>query len=130
MNWLHRLIEPQAIEKWSNPEDEEAFRKERRRLSENHYNRAQAIAAWLLATLVAVNGGALAADLAKDHPSSFVIGVILAILSGFASWQERRIGPDCITSRAFRRRRALLTETGHTLDGAGDRLRFALRQEA
>lgn len=82
------MFEAKPVEHWSDPQEQAAHRRERKRLSENHYNRAQAVAAWLLATLVAVNGGALATDLAKAHPLPFVVGVVLAILSGFASWQE------------------------------------------
>jgi hypothetical protein len=88
MGILHRLFEPLSVEEWSTPEEKAAHRRERKRLSENYYNRAHSIAAWLLATLVAVNGAALATDLGKNHPLPFVIGVVLAVLSGFASWQE------------------------------------------
>jgi antibiotic biosynthesis monooxygenase (ABM) superfamily enzyme len=55
------------------------------------------LAAWLLATLVAVNGGAgltmlsrieIAHDGARVPALVFVFGVIFAILSGLASWWE------------------------------------------
>lgn len=88
MSILHRIFEPKQVEHWVTLEEQAAHRRERKRLSENHYNRAQAIAAWLLATLVAVNGGALATDLMKGYPVPFVAGIVLAVLSGFASWQE------------------------------------------
>ncbi|WP_140418389.1 hypothetical protein [Sphingomonas mucosissima] len=88
MSWLRSIFEPKAVEHWTSPGDKAAHRRERKRLSENHYNRAHAIAAWLLATLVAVNAATFATDLGKVHPEPFVAGIVLAILSGFASWQE------------------------------------------
>jgi len=88
MSRLHKVFEAVPVEQWSNVEEEAAHRRERKRLSENHYNRAQALAAWLLATLVAVNGGALATDIGKVSAAPFVVGIVLAVLSGFASWQE------------------------------------------
>jgi hypothetical protein len=84
-------------ETWHTAEEEADHRKERKRLSENHYNRAQGLAAWLLATLVAVNGAAVIAILTRDHPVpdadrlpaiAFIAGVILAITSGFCSWRD------------------------------------------
>lgn len=88
MSRLHKLFEATPVERWSNVAEEAAHRRERKRLSEIHYNRAQALAAWLLATLVAVNGGALATNLGKVNAVPFVAGIVLAIVSGFASWQE------------------------------------------
>lgn len=89
MSWLRRTFEPQPIEQWSSDEERAAFRRERKRLSENHYNRANSLAAWLLATLVAVNGGAVAIDgVGRAYGLPFVVGIVAAILSGFASWQE------------------------------------------
>jgi hypothetical protein len=71
---------------------EEARRAESKRFSEHNYNRAQTLAAWLLATLVAVNtSGAAAILTAKLHYaalSGFSGGVVFAILSGIASWGE------------------------------------------
>ena len=69
-------------------------RREHKRFSENHYNRSQTLAAWLLATLVAVNTSGAAAIIAatKDadrQPAiAFAIGVALAIASGMCSWGE------------------------------------------
>jgi hypothetical protein len=89
--------EPLALEVWQTEEEARAYRVERKRLSENHFNRAHTLAAWLLATLVAVNGGAGITLLSRIEaigpaaraPSlAFVIGVSLAIVSGFASWWE------------------------------------------
>jgi hypothetical protein len=86
-----------ADETWHTAEEEAEHRKERKRLSENHYNRAQALAAWLLATLVAVNGGATVAiitskgelpDSARLPSIAFTAGLILAIISGFCSWRD------------------------------------------
>jgi hypothetical protein len=86
---MPKWLEAKPVEQWSDAGQEEAHRLERKRLSENHYNRAHALAAWLLATLVAVNGGALATKFVeRQHSAWFVAGVVLAILSGFASWQE------------------------------------------
>lgn len=86
---MTKWLEAKAIEQWSDTGQEDAHRVERKRLSENHYNRAYSVAAWLLATLVAVNGGALATKFVeREHAAWFVAGVVLAILSGFASWQE------------------------------------------
>ena len=89
MELLHKLFKPKPVEQWNDPHEMVEHRKQRKRLSETNYMRAQALAAWLLATLVAVNGGALATDFTKvgDAPP-FVMGVVLAILSGFSSWQE------------------------------------------
>lgn len=79
-----------------NPEELAAERKESKRFSEHHYGRAQNLAAWLLATLVAVNSGAALALLSFERSldldlhktaAAFVAGVVTAILSGFASWQ-------------------------------------------
>lgn len=78
-----------TIEVWHDENEKEEHRRERKRLSENHYVRSQALTAWLLATLVAVNGGAMAVDfVGKTDAAPFAIGVVLAILSGFSSWQE------------------------------------------
>jgi hypothetical protein len=69
-------------------------RAEHKRFSENHYNRAQTIAAWLLATLVAVNtsGGVAIVSAAKRtdrQPAlAFALGVALAVLSGLCTWGE------------------------------------------
>ena len=69
-------------------------RREHKRFSENHYNRAQTLAAWLLATLVAVNTSAAAAIIAtvKDadrQPAvAFAAGVASAVASGMFSWGE------------------------------------------
>lgn len=85
------------LENWQDQEEEDAHRKERKRLSENHYNRAQSLAAWLLATLVAVNGSATLTTLSRAAPLpngarlpalAFVVGLILAIISGFSSWRD------------------------------------------
>lgn len=83
-------------EKIDTPGQREAFREERKRLSENHFNRANTLGAWLLATLVATNVAAAVASLsrAKDAPTFsdvalvFGGGTVLAILSGFfAVWE-------------------------------------------
>lgn len=72
----------------------EEKRREHKRFSENHYNRSQTLAAWLLATLVAVNTSGAAAIIAavKDadrQPAiAFAVGVALAIASGMCSWGE------------------------------------------
>jgi hypothetical protein len=69
-------------------------RDEHKRFSENHYNRAQTLAAWLLATVVAVNtsgaaGLMAAAEGADRQPAiAFAAGVALAVMSGLASWAE------------------------------------------
>ncbi|MDT0576023.1 hypothetical protein RM533_07465 [Croceicoccus sp. F390] len=89
MDSLNRIFQPQPVEQWELPDEQNEHRAERKRLSENHYIRAQAMAAWLLATLVAINGGALATNLVSvSDATPFVSGIILAVLSGFASWQE------------------------------------------
>jgi hypothetical protein len=111
-------------ETWQTAEEEAEHRKERKRLSENHYNRAQALAAWLLATLVAVNGGAAIAIVAREHPVpdgarlpalAFIAGVVLAITSGFCSWRDayhrsslyyfESLRPDQLTSSGERRKK-------------------------
>jgi hypothetical protein len=83
-----------VYEQLDTTEQREKFREERKRLSENHFNRANTIGAWLLATLAATNLAAAAAVLAfaKGGPASaassafaFVAGVIAAILSGFVA---------------------------------------------
>lgn len=89
MRLLRRVFEPHPVERWDGEEQTDDHRRERKRLSENHYLRAQALAAWLLATLVGVNGGAIAIDFTgQEHAAPFAVGVVLALVSGFASWQE------------------------------------------
>jgi len=89
MGRLHKIFTPPPVTTWTDDAQREADRKERKRLSENHYVRAQAMVAWLLATLVAVNGGALATEhVSGSEAWPFVVGVVLAILAGFATWQE------------------------------------------
>jgi hypothetical protein len=72
----------------------EAKRREHKRFSESHYNRAQTLAAWLLATLVAVNTSGAAAIIAaakgadRQPAIAFAIGVALAVASGMCSWGE------------------------------------------
>lgn len=86
---MHKLVsedpnDPKLLDK----------RREHKRFSENHYNRAQTLAAWLLATLVAVNTSGAAAILtaakgADRQPAiMFAIGVALAVASGMCSWAE------------------------------------------
>ena len=89
MSTLHRWFQHKPVEKWDKPDQEADHRRERKRLSEHHYGRSQALSAWLLATLVGINGGALASKFidATEAPC-FVLGIIFAILAGFASWQE------------------------------------------
>jgi hypothetical protein len=86
-------------EKLDSEEHREKYCNERKRLSENHYNRANTIGAWLLATLVATNLAAAAAVMSygNDRPVSemlpltaFVIGVVSAIVSGFVATMEAR----------------------------------------
>lgn len=75
---------------------DELIKTENRRLSEVSHAKAQSIAAWLLATLVAVNtsgaGAVLALDANHDAAIAFASGVFLAILSGMASWGEATVG--------------------------------------
>jgi hypothetical protein len=88
------LIVPVHIEQVVDPEDTSAadeWRRERKRLSENHYVRSQNLVAWLLATLVAVNGAGALNFIRAHSPAAsatFVLGVILAIGSGFAAQHE------------------------------------------
>ncbi|MFN3387418.1 MAG: hypothetical protein ACK40O_00690 [Allosphingosinicella sp.] len=86
-----------TLETWASEEEAAEHRRERKRLSENQFNRAQSLAAWLLATLVAVNGGAVVAILSIQEAArdggrlptvAFTIGIVLAVLSGFCSWRE------------------------------------------
>lgn len=86
-----------AWEKWQSAGEFEAHRAERKRVSENYFNRAHSLAAWLLATLVAVNGAAALAILGHDSASlpklisaatAFTFGVIFALFSGLFSWNE------------------------------------------
>ncbi len=73
-----------------------AFREERKRLSENHFNKANTLGAWLLATLVATNAAAAVATLSRAKEAGGLAdaalasggGAVLAILSGFfAVWE-------------------------------------------
>jgi zinc transporter ZupT len=88
-------------------------RAEFKRFSEHHYGRAQTLAAWLLATLVAVNSGAGLSLLSAARPPNeslaqpvlaFVAGVVCAILSGLASWQAAfdQAGTNFLKSKATR----------------------------
>jgi hypothetical protein len=87
-----------VLEVFVDEEDERAFRAERKRLSENNYNRAQSLAAWLMATLVATNGAGAATLLGGAAPLvesvgtrpvlCFIGGVIAALTAGFGSWLE------------------------------------------
>jgi hypothetical protein len=56
------------------------------------FNRADSLAAWLLATLVTINtsgtGAALALQANKEAAIAFASGIILAVLSGMTSWGE------------------------------------------
>jgi uncharacterized membrane protein len=78
----------------TNADQQADRRKEHKRLSENHYNRSQTLAAWLLATLVTVNTSGAAALIAATQGAdrqpaiAFAIGVALAIASGMCSWGE------------------------------------------
>jgi hypothetical protein len=114
MGWLQEVLGTEPVERWDSKAQTEEFRRERKRLSENHYLRAQALTAWLLATLVAVNGAGLAIQ--QNSPAqktSFAVGVILAILSGFASWQVSQdrnglhyvesLAPENVTAYGLRR---------------------------
>lgn len=110
------------LEKWQTQEEEDAHRIERKRLSENYFNRSHTLAAWLLATLVAVNGGAVLATISRPHPVpagayepalAFVLGLTLALASGLCSWWEAQdrsalyyiesLRPDRRTASASRR---------------------------
>ena len=84
-------------ERWQSAEEVEAYRAERKRVSENYFNRAHSLAAWLLATLVAVNGAAVLGIMGRDPPVPaglvtaaipFTLGIILALVSGLSSWNE------------------------------------------
>ncbi|SOB86749.1 hypothetical protein SAMN06297144_1858 [Sphingomonas guangdongensis] len=80
---------PKPVEQWNDPTEEAEHRKQRKRLSETHYMRGQSISAWLLATLVAINGGALATSrVAQANAWPFVIGVVIAVIGGFVMTQE------------------------------------------
>jgi hypothetical protein len=85
------------LEQWETQEEEDAHRLERKRLSENYFNRAQTLSAWLLATLAAVNGGAILATISRPTPIPtgahkpaivFVLGLAMALTSGLCSWWE------------------------------------------
>jgi len=71
------------------PRDEDLWVAER---VQSYYGRADSIALWLLATLVAVNtsgtGAALALAANKEAAIAFASGVFMAILSGMSSWGE------------------------------------------
>jgi hypothetical protein len=67
-------------------------REDHKRMSVEQFNRASGIAAWLLATLVAVNTSGAGASLAfaknMEAAGAFAIGIVLAIFSGITSWLE------------------------------------------
>jgi hypothetical protein len=88
-----------TLEIWDSEQEAELHRLERKRLSENHYNRGHSLSAWLLATLVAVNGGAALSVMSRTDPMMstegarlpalvFAGGVVCAILSGLLSSRE------------------------------------------
>jgi hypothetical protein len=76
-------------EKTQATRDEDLWVTERVR---SYYGRADSIALWLLATLVAVNtsgaGAALAMKVNEEAAIPFASGVFMAILSGMSSWGE------------------------------------------
>lgn len=91
--------EPKAYERMASPAEEDAYRAERKRISENHFNRSYTLAAWPLATLAGINGTAAAlmvGGLTKRSAVSpaaalaFIFGVVLAVLAGFLGTQEAR----------------------------------------
>lgn len=91
---LKPWTEQPPFDRFEGEEENDQHRIERKRLSENHYNRAQGLAAWLFATLVASNGAAALALLSTDQNINkapallFTAGVILAIMAGRYSWLE------------------------------------------
>ena len=99
-HWLGLYKAGRRPEQWEAvPEaDDDDFRKERKRLSEHHFNRAHTLGAWLLATLVGVNGAAAGAVLSSsslEHSDrvaalAFVAGIVLAVVAGFFTSQEAR----------------------------------------
>jgi hypothetical protein len=113
-----------ALERWGDQGEVEAHRAERKRLSENHYNRGHSLTAWLLATLVGVNGTAAAAILTRggEVPDggrlpaiAFVAGIVLAIISRFFASAEARdksglyyiesLRPDQLSSEGEKKKR-------------------------
>lgn len=99
------MADEQAKASDTNPATME--RSEHKRFSENHFNRAQTLAAWLLATLVAINsaaGAAVLSALKGDQRGAamwFASGVVLAVVSGILSWAEAhdRAGLHYVLSR-------------------------------
>jgi hypothetical protein len=126
-----------VLESWQSEAEEEAHRVERKRLSENYFNRAHTLAAWLLATLVAVNGGAVIAIVSRQalptgayRPAMvFVVGLVLALASGLLSWWEAqdRSGLYYIESLRPDRRTIWASKRMHRLQRRVSFLRKAAR---
>lgn len=120
------------LERWGSQAEEDTHRAERKRLSENYFNRAHTLAAWLLATLVAVNGGAVLATVSRAAPVPegaykpallFLLGLALALASGLFSWWEAQdrsalyyvesLRPDQRTARATKKMAEWRRRTGY-----------------